>query len=82
MTQIQALFFSNSVALKEEYEQLTLKSSNSLFTYNAINMYPNIPTDKCCERLERWFKLPKQSKRFKESKVQALMDMVKLVMKD
>ena len=81
MAQSQSRYFPGSVALKEDYEKLTLKPSNSLFTYDAIEMHPNIPTDECCERLERWFKLPKQSKWFRKLKVQTLMDAIKLVMK-
>jgi len=49
----QSLYFPNSTALKEEYENLSLTPSHSLFIYDAIEMYPNIPTDACCERLER-----------------------------
>ena len=60
---------------------MILKPSNSLFTYNAIEIYPSIPTDEYCERLERWFKLPNQSKWFKRLRVQTLMDAIKLVMK-
>ena len=45
-------------------------------------MYPNIPTDKCCERLERWFKLlPNQSKWFEEVKAKILIDTIKLATK-
>ena len=82
IAQSQPLYFPNSVALKEEYERLTLKPSHSLFTYDAIKMYPNIPTDVGCERLERWFKLPNQLKLFKKLRVQTLMDAIKLVMKE
>ena len=81
IAQSQSLYFPNSIALKEEYEKLSLTSSHSLFTYDAIEMYPNIPTDECCERLERWFKLPNQLKWFKKLKVGTLMAAIKLVMK-
>ena len=52
IAQSQSLYFPNSVVLKEEYEKLTLKPFHSLFTYDVIEMYPNNPTDDCCERLE------------------------------
>ena len=61
---------------------MKLKPSSLLFIYNAIEMYPNTPTDKCCERLERWFKLSNQRKWFKEVKSKTLMDASKMVMKE
>ena len=44
-------------------------------------MHPNIPTDACSKRLERWFELPNQLKWFKKLKVGTLMAAIKLVMK-
>ncbi len=51
IVQDQALYFKNSAELKTNLEGLTLPPNASLFTYNAVAMYPNINTANCLARL-------------------------------
>jgi hypothetical protein len=79
IVQDQALYFKNSAELKSEMEQLDLPSNISLFTHNAIAMYPNINTAQCIERLSSYLTDLNISSRFGYSPV-ALLDAIKLVM--
>ena len=47
IVQDQALYFKNSAELKTELESLTLPANASLFTYDAVAMYPSINTADC-----------------------------------
>ena len=45
----QALYFKNLVELKTDLEALSLPANASLFTYNAVAMYPSISTEDCLD---------------------------------
>jgi len=44
IVQDQALYFKNMAELKFELENLRLPANASLFTYNAMAIYPSINT--------------------------------------
>jgi hypothetical protein len=43
----QALYFKNSAELKSDLEELDPPPNTSLFTYDAVAMYPSINTADC-----------------------------------
>jgi hypothetical protein len=77
----QALYFKNSAELKSEMEQLDLHVNSSLFTYDAIAMYPNINTAQCIKWLFNYLTDPNISSKFGYSP-EALLDAIKLVMEN
>ena len=50
----QAFHLKNSTALKEELECMELPPNASLFTYDAIAMYPSINMAQCISRLSEY----------------------------
>ncbi len=54
----QALYFKNSVELKEDLEAISLPTNASLFTYDAVAMYPSINTEDCLTRLTGYLSKP------------------------
>ncbi len=81
IVQDQALYFKNSAELKSEMEQLDLPANISLFTYDAIAMYPNIDTAQCIEWLSNYLTGPNISSKFGYSS-EALIEAIKLVMEN
>jgi hypothetical protein len=51
IVQDQALYFKNSAELKTDLEDLALPANASLFTYDAVAMYPSIIKSDCLARL-------------------------------
>ena len=47
LVQDQALYFKNSAELKTDLKDLALPANASLFTYDAVAMYPGINTTDC-----------------------------------
>jgi hypothetical protein len=81
IVQDQALYFKISAELKSEMEQLDLPASISLFTYDAIAMYPNINTMQCIDWLSNYLTDSNISSKFGYSPA-ALVDATKLVMEN
>ncbi len=54
IVQDQALYFKNLAEMKTELESLTLPANASLFTYDAVAMYPSINTADCMARLTEY----------------------------
>ena len=54
IVQDQALYFKNSVELKTDLEALTLPANASLFTYDAVAMYPSINIADCLARITNY----------------------------
>jgi hypothetical protein len=80
IVQDQALYCKNSAELKSEMEQFDLPANISLFTYDAIAMYPNINTTQCIDQLSNYLTDPNISSKFGYSPA-ALVDAIKLVKK-
>jgi hypothetical protein len=81
IVQDQALYFKNSAELKSEMEQLDLPANISLFTYDAIAMYPNINTTQCIDWLSNYLTDPNISSKFGYSPT-ALVNAIKLVIEN
>jgi len=76
----QALYFKNSAELKSELEALgTLPTNISLFTYDAVAMYPSINTTDCLARLNTYLSQEEISGKYGFSPV-ALLEAIELVM--
>ena len=79
IVQDQALYFKNSAELKTELENLTLPANASLFTYDAVAMYPSINTTDCLDRLSGYLSKDEITKQYGYSAT-ALLEAIKLVM--
>ena len=75
----QALYFKNSVELKTELEALSLPNNASLFTYDAIAMYPSINTSDCLARLTGYLSKTEVSGKYGFSST-ALLEAIEIVM--
>jgi hypothetical protein len=75
----QALYFKNSVELKTDLEALSLPANASLFTYDAVAMYPSINTADCLARLTGYLSKPEISGKYGFSST-ALLEAIELVM--
>jgi hypothetical protein len=74
----QALYLKNSAALKEELERMEMPPNASLFTYDAVTMYPSINTTQCIARLD-YLSSPEISSKYGFSP-KALLEALTLVM--
>jgi hypothetical protein len=79
IVQDQALYFKNSAALKTELESLILPANASLFTYDAVAMYPSINTADCMARLTEHLSKEEVSGRY-GFLATALLEALELVM--
>ena len=79
IVQDQALYFKNSAELKTELEGFTLPANASLFTYDAVAMYPNINTTDCMARLTEYLSKEEISSKYGYS-APALLEALELVM--
>jgi hypothetical protein len=75
----QALYLKNSVVLKTDLEALSLPTNASLFTYDAVAMYPSINTADCLARLTGYLSKPEISGEYGFSPT-ALLEAIELVM--
>jgi len=75
----QALYFKNSAELKTELETLMLPANASLFTYDAVAMYPSINTNDCLERLSSYLSNQEVILKYGYS-AKALLEAIELVM--
>ncbi len=75
----QALYSKNLAELKGDLEDMTLPANVSLFTYDAVAMYPSINTAQCLDRLLGFLLSPEISSRY-GIKPTALLEAIELVM--
>ena len=75
----QVLYLKNSAALQEELERMEMPSNASLFTYDAVAMYPSINTAQCIARLSDYLSSPEISSKYGFSP-KALLEALTLVM--
>jgi hypothetical protein len=75
----QALYFKNSVELKTELDALALPANASLFTYDAVAMYPSIDTADCLARLSGYLSQADISSKYGKEPT-ALLEAIELVM--
>jgi hypothetical protein len=75
----QALYFKNSVDLKTELESLALPANATLFTYDAVAMYPSIDTADCLARLSEYLSREEIAGKYGFEPT-ALLEALKLVM--
>ena len=75
----QALYFKNSAELKTDLEALILPANASLFTYDAVAMYPSINTANCLARLTGYLSKKEISSKYGFSS-KTLLEAIKLVM--
>ena len=75
----QALHLKNSAALKEELECMEMPPKVSLFTYDAVAMYPSINTAQCIARLSEYLSFLEISSKYGFSP-KALLEALTLVM--
>jgi hypothetical protein len=79
IVQDQALYFKNSAELKTDLEDLALPANASLFTYDAVAMYPSINTTDCLARLSGYLSKEEVSGKYGFSSA-ALLEAIELVM--
>jgi hypothetical protein len=79
IVQDQALYFKNSAELKTDLKALALPANASLFTYDAVAMYPSINTADCLARLTGYLSKEEVSGKYGFSST-ALLEAIKLVM--
>ncbi len=79
IVQDQALYFKNSAELKIELENLALPANASLFTYDAIAMYPSINTNDSLDRLSEYLLKEEVSDKYGYSAT-TLLEAIELVM--
>jgi hypothetical protein len=79
IVQDQALYFKNLAELKTDLEDLTLPANASLFTYNAVAMYPSINTTDCLARLSGYLSKKEVSGKYGFSSA-PLLEAIELVM--
>jgi hypothetical protein len=75
----QALYLKNSAALKEELERMEIPHNASMFTYDAVAMYPSINMAQCIARLLEYLSSPEISSKYGFSP-KALLEALTLVM--
>ena len=61
--------------------ELDITPNSYFFTYDAVEMYPSIPTNLCLSRLRDFFSRPSCSKWFTTISVDAVMDAIELVLR-
>ena len=54
IAQSQPAYFPNAFGLKKKFKMYKAEPGSSLFIYDVVKMYKQIPTDECIERLEEW----------------------------
>ncbi len=64
IVQDQALYFKNSAKLKTDLEDLALPVNASLFTHDAVAMYPSINTTDCLARLSGYLSKEEVSSKY------------------
>ena len=74
----QRSYFKSSFDLKKELNTLAIPPNSFLFIADAVSMYTNIPTDRALLFIGKYL----QQKRFPGIPVQALMEALRLVMKN
>jgi hypothetical protein len=75
----QAVYLKNSTALKEELERMELPPNASLFTYDAVAMYPSINMAQCISRISEYVSSPEITSKYRFSS-KALIEVLTLVM--
>ncbi len=75
----QVLYFKNLAKHKGDFEDMTLPANTSLFTYDAVAMYPCINTAKILDRQSGFLSSPEISSRY-GIKPTALLEAIELVM--
>jgi hypothetical protein len=75
----QALYFKNLAKLKSDLEELDLPPNASLFTYDAVAMYPRINTADCLTQLSGYLSNKEVSSMYGFSST-ALLEALELVM--
>ena len=79
IVQDQALYFKNSAELKTDLEDLALPANASLFTYDAVAMYPSIITSDCLACLSGYLAKVEVSGKYGFSST-ALLEAIELIM--
>ena len=80
----QPTYFKNSFELKQDLDKMVLSPNlrYSLFTYDAVAMYVNIPTEECISMLKAFLCDPATYTRFKHYRASALIEAITIVMKN
>ena len=74
----QKLYVKNSFEFKRDLAKAELGPNCSIFTYDAVNLYPSIPTDECIQCITSW--LSKQ-KNISKEKLTAINEALVIVHK-
>ena len=82
IAQSQAFHFPDSYHLKQELEELEVTPWTSLVTFDAVEMYPSIPSDECLQRLDQWFCRPEQAHWFAHVPIDCVMEALTLVLRN
>ena len=82
IAQSQPTYFPKSFALNRMLMDIKVPPTALLFTYDAITMYPSIPTGECIQRLEKWFTHRDQARWFTNVRFQDLMEAIRIVIKN
>ncbi len=61
----EALYLKNSAKLKGDLDEMTLPANASLFTYDAVAIYPSINTAQCLDRQSGFFLSPDISQQYR-----------------
>ena len=75
----QQLYINNSFEFKRELIKTPIDPSYSIFTYDAVELYPSIPTNLCLNRISTWLE---NKKGFKGKHLQAICQALEIVLKN
>ena len=80
----QPTYFKNTFELKQDLDHMILDPSihYSLFTYDAVAMYVNIPTEDCISELSSYLRDIQTFTRFKHYNPTALIEALTIVMRN
>ena len=80
---MQKTYFKNTPELINLLRELgPIPSNASIFTYDAIKMYPSIETEACLERLAAYLRRPERQVKFTHYHPDALIEALGLVMRN
>jgi hypothetical protein len=75
----EALYLKNSAKLKGDLDEMTLPANASLFTYDAVAIYPSINTAQCLDRQSGFFLSPDISQQYRIN-TKALLEAIEWIM--
>ena len=69
----------NSFSFKRDLTRFEADNSCSIFTYDAVELYPSIPTNLCISRIAAWLE---HDQKIHESELKAIVSTLEIVLKN